>query len=72
MAIYKPISEIAGNNVKQLIKESRYRTQEEFAYAFGAEIRTVSRWLNTGIKNIDTLQEIADFFSVELEELLKE
>ncbi len=72
MTIGKPLSEIAGENVKRLIKESRYRTQEEFAYEFGAEIRTVSRWLNLGIKNIDTLQEIAEFLSVEIEELLTE
>ncbi len=72
MAMGKPLSEIAGENVKRLIKESRYRTQEEFAYEFGAEIRTVSRWLNLGIKNIDTLQEIAEFLSVEVEELLTE
>ncbi len=72
MAIGKPLSEIAGENVKRLIKESQYRTQEVFAYEFGAEIRTVSRWLNLGIKNIDTLQEIAEFLSVEVGELLAE
>ena len=71
MAIQKPYSQIAGENVKRLIKESRYRTQEGFAYAFGAELRTVNRWLNIGIKQIDTLQEIADFFSVEIPTLLQ-
>ena len=71
MAIQKPYSQIAGENVKRLIKESRYRTQEGFASAFGAELRTVNRWLNIGIKQIDTLQEIADFFSVEITILLQ-
>lgn len=66
------LSQIAGDNLKKIIKESIYRTQEEFAYSFGAEIRTVSRWLNIGIKNLDTLQEIAEFLSVDVLSLLKE
>ena len=65
------LSLIAGINLKQLIRESKYRTQENFAYEFGAEIRTVSRWLNTGVKNIDTLEEIACFLEVDIFELLK-
>ena len=68
----KYLSQIAGNNVKKIIKESVYKTQEEFAYSFGAEIRTVSRWLNSGIKNIDTLQEIAEFLDVDVLSLLNE
>ena len=68
----KYLSHIAGNNVKKIIKESVYKTQEEFAYSFGAEIRTVSRWLNSGIKNIDTLQEIAEFLDVDVLSLLNE
>lgn len=68
----KYLSQIAGNNVKRIIKESVYKTQEEFAYSFGAEIRTVSRWLNSGIKNIDTLQEIAEFLDVDVLSLLNE
>ncbi len=65
------LSLIAGINLKRLIRSSRYRTQENFAYEFGAEIRTVSRWLNAGVKNIDTLEEIADFLEVDVFELLK-
>lgn len=65
------LSLIAGINLKQLIRESKYRTQENFAYEFGAEIRTVSRWLNTGVKNIDTIEEIACFLEVDIFELLK-
>ena len=65
------LSLIAGINLKRLIRSSRYRTQENFAYEFGTEIRTVSRWLNAGVKNIDTLEEIADFLEVDVFELLK-
>lgn len=68
----KYLSQIAGENLKRLIKNSDYGTQENFAYAFGAEIRTVSRWLNVGLKNLDTLQEIAEFLEVDAISLLKQ
>ena len=53
----------AGNRLRQLIKEN-YSSQEEFAYDFGLEIRTVSRYINNGINKINVVQELADFFSV--------
>lgn len=67
---YKPLSKIAGENLKCLIKETKYRTQEEFAYAFGVETRTLSRWLNQGVKDIDTLEQLASFLSVDITDLL--
>ena len=67
----KPLSKIAGERLKRLIKESKYQTQEEFAFAFGAESRTLSRWLNQGVRNIDTLEQLADFLSVDILELLQ-
>ena len=67
----KPLSKIAGERLKRLIKESKYQTQEEFAFAFGAETRTLSRWLNQGVRNIDTLEQLADFLSVNILELLQ-
>ena len=68
---YKPLSKIAGENLKRLIKETKSRTQEEFAYAFGAETRTLSRWLNQGVKDIDTLEQLANFLSVDITDLLR-
>ena len=65
------LSLIVGINLKRLIRRSRYKTQENFAYEFGEEIRTDSRRLNAGVKNIDTLEEIADFLEVDVFELLK-
>ena len=53
----------AGKRLRQLIKEN-YSSQEEFAYDFGLEIRTVSRYINNGINKINVVQELADFFSV--------
>lgn len=67
MAVRRAYSQIAGENVKRLIKQSHYRTQENFAYEFGADIR----WLNIGITKIDTLQEIAEFFGVQITILLE-
>lgn len=67
---YKPLSKIAGENLKCLIKETKYRTQEEFAYAFGVETRTLSRWLNQGVKDIDTLEQLASFLSVDITDIL--
>lgn len=67
---YKPLNKIAGENLKCLIKETKYRTQEEFAYAFGVETRTLSRWLNQGVKDIDTLEQLASFLSVDITDLL--
>lgn len=67
----KPLSKIAGERLKRLIKESKYQTQEEFTFAFGAETRTLIRWLNQGVRNIDTLEQLADFLSVNILELLQ-
>lgn len=53
----------AGNRLRQLIKEN-YSSQEEFAYDFGLEIRTVSRYINNGINKVSVVQELAEFFSV--------
>ena len=68
----KPLSRIAGERLKRLIKESKYQTQEEFACAFGAETRTLSRWLNQGIRDVDTLEQLADFLSVDILNLLQD
>ena len=42
-----------------------YTTQEEFAYDYGTDIRTVSRYVNQGINKIDIVQELAEFFGVD-------
>ena len=68
---HKPLSKIAGENLKCLIKETKYRTQEEFAYAFGTETRTLSRRLNQGGKDINTLEPLSDFLSADIIDLLR-
>ena len=61
----KDLGLVAGANLKRLIKNSKYKTQEEFAFEFGTDVRTIGRWVNNGIKNLDTIQQIAAFFGVD-------
>ena len=53
----------AGKRLRQLINEN-YSSQEEFAYDYGLEIRTVSRYINNGINKVNIIQELSDFFCV--------
>ena len=39
----KDLGLVAGANLKRLIKNSKYKTQEEFAFEFGTDVRTVGR-----------------------------
>ena len=57
----------AGEVLRRLINEN-YTSQEEFAYDFGAELRTVNRYINNGINKVSTLQELAEFFGVSITE----
>ena len=59
-----------GANLKRLIKESKYRTQENFAYDNFYDPRTVRRWGQKGIDNIATLNEIAKALEVDVTALL--
>lgn len=61
----------AGEMLRKLIAES-YPTQEEFAYDYGTDIRTVSRYINNGINKIDIVQELAAFFHVDFMDFFKQ
>ena len=66
------LAERAGKNLKNLIKKSKYKTQERFACeAMYVDPTTVRKWIHNGIKNINLIQEIADIFGVDFMELLK-
>lgn len=54
---------IAGEKLRQLIEEN-YNTQEEFSLDYGMDLRTVSRYINTGINKVSAIQELAEFFNV--------
>ena len=46
--------------------------QEQFAYEFGADVRTINRYINEGINKISTVQEFAEFFQIAFDEFFKE
>ena len=64
------LNKIVGANLKRAIKKSKWRTQEKFSEAFGAEVRTVGRWCNQGIDKISLVQQIADFLEIDVFALL--
>ena len=61
---------IVGENLKRLIKESEYRTQERFAEAVFTDVTTVRRWLKNGIDEISTVLTVADVLGVDVTALL--
>lgn len=67
---FESLSQVAGANLKRLIKESKYRTQERFAEAYNTDARCIRRWISGGITKTDQLQEFADFFGVSVIDLL--
>ena len=59
-----------GKFIKELRKEQKL-TQEELAEKFGVARRTVSRWeTGSNMPDLDILVEMADFFDVDLREIL--
>lgn len=63
-------SKKAGQILRRLIQEN-YSSQEEFAYDFGAELRTVNRYVNNGINKVNVIQELAEFFNVDVLEFFQ-
>ncbi len=65
-------SKIVGENLKLLIKKSRFKTQENFANeGMHVDPVTVRRWIHRGIKDVNTIKEIADILEINFWELLK-
>ena len=64
------LGKIVGANLKRAIKESKWKTQEKFSEAFGAEVRSVGRWCNQGIDKLSLVQQIADFLEIDVFALL--
>ena len=63
--IYQDPALLAGANLKRLIKNSKWKTQEEFAFEFGTDVRTVGRWIRGGINSLATIQQLAMFFAID-------
>lgn len=60
----------AGIVLRRLIQDN-YSSQEEFAYDFNTDIRTVSRYVNNGINKVSVIQELAEFFNVDFTEFFR-
>jgi transcriptional regulator with XRE-family HTH domain len=63
---HRSLSLVAGENLRHLIQKSN-RTQEQFAFEFGANDRTVRRWIKNGINSLSIIEEVARFFGVDVE-----
>ncbi len=61
----------AGKNLKTLIKSHGY-TQDKFACeVMFVDPVTVRRWIASGIKDVNTIEQICEIFNIELMDLLK-
>ena len=58
-----------GSNLKRLIKESKYGTQENFAEAAGYNDRTVRRYIRR-LDSISTITYVAKILDVDVMALL--
>lgn len=67
----KSLSEIVGINLKRLIKQSKFKTQEKFATeGIKVDPATVRRWISQGIRDINTIYEISIVLEVSIKDLL--
>lgn len=66
MERYQNLGLVVGETLKRLIKESEYVTQENFADAFGADVRTVRRWIQHGTDSLTTILRIANILNVDV------
>ena len=60
----------AGKNLKRIIKEHGL-TQDGFAAQIYVDPTTVRRWLKNGIDKISTIQQIVEFFDIDVMDILK-
>lgn len=60
----------AGQKLKQLIQQ-HYSSREKFALDFGADVRTVNRYISSGINKVSVIQELAAFFEIDFIDFFK-
>lgn len=62
-----------GKNLKILIRNSKFKTQEKFAVeGMNVDPVTVRRWICNGIRDVNTIYEISEVLEVDFMELFKE
>ena len=59
-----------GANLKRLIKESKYRTQEAFAAACHTDPRVVRRWIKEGVNSLENINYLAELLETDVMALL--
>ena len=60
----------AGDFLRKLIQQN-YSSQEEFAIDFGTDISTISRYINGGINKVNVIQELAEFFEIDIKDFFE-
>ena len=60
----------AGLALKHLIRK-HYPSQQSFADDYGIELRTVNRYVTSGIGKMVTIEEAADFFQMDVIDFLR-
>ena len=65
------LAQRAGKKLKILIKQSKWKTQKNFANELGVHPSTVRRWIYKGIDNLNTVFFIVSVMKIEYEDLLK-
>ena len=63
------LSQRVGKNLKNLIKVSKYKTQDNFASVMNVDPTTVRRWIALGVKDVNTIEEIANKLDIDFMEL---
>ena len=61
---------IAGKALKKILNTNNI-SQQSFAYDYGCDIRTVSRYVNNGITKIQDIEDIAYYFNIDFLEFLR-
>lgn len=54
---------VAGRALKKVLSIHKM-SQQDFAFDYGCDIRTVSRYINNGISKIQDIEYIANFFDI--------
>lgn len=66
------LSETVGKNLKKLIKQSKYKTQERFATeGMNVDAVTVRRWISHGVRDVNTIAEISRVLNIDMTDLFK-
>lgn len=66
------LSRRVGKNLKHCIKNSKFKTQENFAKnGIFVESSTLRRWLAYGLNDINTIEKIANVLEIDYKELFK-